>query len=134
VGTSDALTRLGLALALLAGVPGCLVDDPSKEEREEQERQDAKRLDAFYEMEWIKCVNDLGIDRCRIIQETGFQQCRGHRSVDPHRTGNNCVDDRLSDRRKSLAPKKGKNARSAPAFTEAPLPAEAPDASEKENF
>lgn len=127
---SNALTCSGLVRALLcgvlAGVPGCLVQDAASKAKEEQERLDTKRLDDFYEMEWVKCVNDLGMDRCRIIQETGFQHCGNQRTVSNQTSRNSCIDDRLQDRLKSLTPK-AENARAAPPFSNNPLLPEAAD-------
>ena len=115
------LGRLLVCAALLWGVPGC--PTPTEKRRLETERLDTKRLDDFYEGEWVKCVNDLGMDRCRIIQETGFRQCKNHRSVGGHSDIAGCMDARFKDRFATL-PEKGEG---TPPVEEAPLPVEAPE-------
>ena len=102
------------------GVTAC--DNGSQAEAElkkELDRLDQKRLDDFYETEWVKCVNDLGMDRCRIIQETGFRECHNHRSLDPNLKENECVEVRFKDRLNTL-PKKDEPVPQS-------LPAEAPE-------
>jgi hypothetical protein len=137
--TFRATSRLGLAWVFLCGllcaVPGC---ETEREKRErEQERLEAKRLDDFYEGEWVKCVNELGMERCRIIQETGFQQCENKRTVNGTANHNSCVEDRLKDRLKAITPleaeeaeKDPDNPRAAPPVANAPLP-EAPEENKK---
>jgi len=81
-------TYIVLALALLAF--GCESEKTTRE-REEQEaaleaekkRQREKKLEAYYDMVWIDCVNELGIDRCRTIQETAlFKYSTSKRGLD----------------------------------------------------
>jgi len=117
--------KLFLCGTLLWGVAGC-ESSKAEKQRLEKERLDTKRLDDFYEGEWVKCVNDLGMDRCRIIQETGFRQCKNHRTAGGTSDVVGCMDERFRDRFIAL-PKE-----EAP-----PLPIEAPEAPEapiKENF
>jgi hypothetical protein len=131
VGTSRYLPLLCAALLVL---PSC--ETERERQREEDERQDAKRLDDFYEIAWVQCVNDLGMDRCRVIQETGFQQCRNHRSSNAQVSGvAECLDARFADRLKML-PKASStkekepdpdNPRAAPPVSNTPLTAEAPE-------
>ena len=94
-------------LALLCVSPGCVDETPAelsqKEIEQEVTRLETKRLDDFYEMEWIKCVNEMGLDRCRAIQETGFVQCLHQRTTDRNgRSHNDCIDERFQDRLKTL--------------------------------
>lgn len=95
---------LSLSLLFLISVAGAC-DQKSRTEAAEKERQrlDSKRLDQFYEMEFVKCVNDLGPERCHIIQETGFRMCRNQETVDANgNTMNECIDNRFKDRFKTL--------------------------------
>jgi len=63
-------------LVLLACGPGLTKWEKEEAELKAQaEYEKAKALDRYYELEFVKCVNDLGIDRCKTIQETGFHQC-----------------------------------------------------------
>jgi hypothetical protein len=70
-----------------------------KEKREAYER--AKRAERYYELEWVRCVNDLGIDRCKVIQETGFHQCENWEFKD-ERGIQKCAEHRLHDRAETL--------------------------------
>jgi len=88
----DGLLRRTLIVAFVF-LAGC----ETHEEKEQHERD--KQLDRFYELEWVKCVNELGIERCEIIQETGFRQCQGYlykqaRGIQP------CAEERFQDRMK----------------------------------
>lgn len=76
--------------------------DPAAEAREKRERAERheryKMLDTYYEKAWIECANEIGRERCRLIQESGFWQCQNY-SVDPRRGGvSACAEDRLNDR------------------------------------
>lgn len=106
---------------------GC--DSPTEEVKREKERLDHKRLTDFYETAWVQCVNELGMDRCRIIQETGFQQCRDHRSLHPTTSTDDCVQDRFKDRLHNL-PKEDSPDKE---LLENPLP-EKPDPDDREKF
>ena len=116
------IPRLLLAFSCVS--PGCGADSPQKLAREaaekETKRLDTKRLDDFYEMEWIQCVNELGLDRCRAIQETGFVQCQHQRTSNRNAPASNeCIEDRFKDRLKTL-PVKGEE--QSPQLAEAPIP------------
>lgn len=80
-----------LTLMLVASTDGCVT------EADRQRHENDKRLDRYYEEEWIKCVNDLDIERCKVIQETGMRQCLGYRhgqnvGLEP------CAQERFEDR------------------------------------
>ena len=53
-------------LAILLLVPAC--------EPTDQQRKKDKQLDRYYELEWVKCVNELGIEHI----ETGPIRKREH--------------------------------------------------------
>jgi len=80
---------------LAACVLLCACESPK---REREEREDAKRLDDFYETAWVDCVNDLGMERCRVIQETGFQQCHNYRTAGATMSPTDCMQQRFDDR------------------------------------
>lgn len=70
-----ALRRLAPCLALACAASGC--EDQAEVRRQEEEQHEReKRMDRFYDAEWVRCVNELGVERCRLIQETGMWQCR----------------------------------------------------------
>ena len=99
------LAFLVAALTLLS------CEGPKEKEQHEQDKQ----LDRYYELEWVKCVNELGMDRCEIIQETGFRQCQGYyyrqeRGIGP------CAEERFKDRMGSVVgdPDKQAEERGAP--------------------
>jgi hypothetical protein len=95
------VTTLLVAIACV-GCQGCDTK-PDEAEQAEQERQDAKVLDDFYELEWVDCVNQLGLEQCRIIQETGFRHCYNKRTVNGHGVSrNDCIEYRFSDRLKLI--------------------------------
>jgi hypothetical protein len=103
---------------------GCETDSPAettrKEAEKEEKRLEAKRLDDFYEMEWIQCVNEMGLDRCRAIQETGFVQCYHQRTTNRNGgSSNECIEDRFKDRLKTLPVETEK---SSEQLAEAPTP------------
>ena len=76
----------------------------------QQELQQNKGLDDFYENAWIECVNEFGKDRCKVIQETGFYRCRDHRTFDGTASGlKACADERFQDRKLLLFPGASKN-------------------------
>jgi hypothetical protein len=82
-----------MSLALLAFASSCEVDQ-KKRERE-------KKLDRYYELQWVECVNELGIERCKIIQETGFRQCQNFRSGQDAGVSA-CAEERFEDRMKEV--------------------------------
>jgi hypothetical protein len=85
--------KLFLCLPFLLGVSGC-----ETEAQKEKRRTDEKTLEEFYELELVKCVNELGQERCHIIQETGLWQCRHYQSS-PTEVGHDvCARDRFKDR------------------------------------
>jgi len=115
-----------LLLAFLHLSLGCGGESPAelarKELEKETKRLDTKRLDDFYEMEWIQCVNELGLDRCRAIQETGFIQCLHQRTSNRNAPASNeCIEDRFKDRLKML-PVKGEEQSPQLAEAEASIP------------
>lgn len=86
------------ALFLLMTTPtGC-----STPEEVERRHEREKELDAYYEMEWVKCVNDLGVERCKVIQETGMWKCRGFRAHEVESGIKYCAKDRFEDRHELL--------------------------------
>ena len=96
------LVTVLFAVVLLAAFSGCLDTQAQKD----QLRLD-KRLDRFYEEEWIKCVNELGMDRCLLIQETGFRHCDDYDASTPNHQRHGieeCVKARYEDRAALLPP------------------------------
>jgi len=84
-----------LCALLLIGTSGCETDTQKEERRAEE-----KMLEKYYELELIKCVNELGQERCHIIQEIGLWQCRNYKRS-PQETGHAiCAEDRFKDRLK----------------------------------
>ena len=85
--------KLLLCLPFLAGNTGC-----ETESQKQERRMDEKTLEEFYELELVKCVNELGQERCHIIQETGLWKCR-HYERTANETGHKvCAEDRFKDR------------------------------------
>ena len=91
-----------LLAALIALLMGCgpEISDPHQEE-EYEEYEQHRRLERHYELEWVRCVNEMGIDRCKLIQETGFFQCSNWRFKQEHGLAQ-CVERRLKDRSNTL--------------------------------
>lgn len=128
-----------LTLALLACV---LVWGCESPKAEKEERENAKRLDDFYEMAWIQCVSVHGLDYCRVIQETGFQQCHNYRTAGGTERPDECMQRRFDDRLEQIRPQKdeaeepveeGKTPRAAPPVHKEPPP-EAPEQPVTEKF
>ena len=90
---------------LMAALLCACACDENKQEREHQENE--KRLDRFYEEEWIKCVNELGMDRCTIIQETGLWKCKRYSNGTPNSGLVDCAQGRFDDRIPRLPEKTG---------------------------
>jgi hypothetical protein len=87
--------RVATVVSLLVIAFGCSCEvDQTKRERE-------KKLDRYYELQWIECVNELGIERCKIIQETGFRQCENF-SNGQHSGISVCAEERFKDRMKEV--------------------------------
>lgn len=93
--------------------------------RAEEQRLREKRLEEYYDLEWIKCVNELGIDRCKTIQEIGlFKYSTSSRGLDE--SARHIMDDRhewLVEQDENPEPK---DEEATPEAEELPAEAEAP--------
>ena len=79
----------------------------------EQRRLKEERLDDFYDREWVKCVNEIGIERCRLIQEVGMWKCRGYRPETQDRGIKSCAKQRFDDRYEQLPERKAEKEEAA---------------------
>lgn len=73
---------------------------------DQERREREKKLDRYYELEWVKCVNELGIERCKVIQETGFRQCENF-SNGATSGLSSCAEERFKDRMKEVVGEPG---------------------------
>ena len=101
------MKRVGFLLCALT-LTGC--PEPGEAERQ---RLKEERLDDFYDREWVKCVNEIGIERCRLIQEVGMWKCRGYRPNTTEGGIKNCARQRFDDRYEQLPERKAEKEEAA---------------------
>ena len=89
--------RILLCFPLLVGLSGC-----ETEAQKEEHRAEEKLLEEFYELELVKCVNELGHERCHVIQETGLWKCRLYQRSSTEIGNKVCAEDRFKDRLRLL--------------------------------
>ena len=93
MGTMKRFYAILLCLPFLMANSGC-----ETEGQKQRRHADEKLLEEYYELELIKCVNELGQERCHLIQETGLWRCRNYQRS-PQETGHKvCAEDRFKDR------------------------------------